>query len=437
MNKAESSIVATGPDASENALQVRRVLDSSTFQGSPLLKSFLDFVTTEALNGRSADISEYTIATRVLGRREDFDSTSAAVVRTQAYRLRRKLAEYYRAEGSGDPILIELPKGHYYPTFSRRVGEVAAGTVTPSRMPRWRFALIVLVVFAAGLLVGYVLRSNPDIENRAALPSGILAEFWGNMAGTDRPVIIAFTNPVYLASGSGDLMNPRGAPAGTRGEPVPLGVLKPPVAQVPGPFYYEDGFTGTGEVFAMNRLTSLLEKAGVPVVVKRNRTVTVEDLRNYDTVFLGSGVAVQALQNTRLLKRFELQPAPPGAGLWRTRIVDRASRSGEASSYQVQRDPISQVLKADYAILAVLPGIVPTRRILMLAGLTTSGTQGAAEYATSEHHMKSLAAALSSTRAGAPALPRYFEAVLRIDVARGIDAVNATFVAGGEVRADY
>jgi len=437
MKKVEVSAGPTQTDASENAFQVRRILDSSTFQGSPLLKSFLDFVTTEALNGRSSDISEYTIATRVLGRREDFDSTSATVVRTQAYRLRRKLAEYYRTEGTSDPILIELPKGHYYPAFSRRAGEAAAGSDTPSRTPRWRFVIICLIVFAAGLLVGYVLRSNPNIENRAALPSGILSNFWRDIAGTGRPVIIAFTNPVYLASGSGDLMNPRGAPAGTRGEPVPFSVLKPPVAQAPGPFYYEDGFTGTGEVFAMNRLTSLLEKAGVPVVVKRNRTVTVEDLRNYDTVFLGSGVAAQALQNTRLLKRFELQAAPPGAGLWRTRIVDRAPRSGDASFYQVQRDPVTQVLKSDYAILAVLPGIVPARRILMMAGLTTSGTQGAAEYATSEHHMKNLVAALASARADERGLPRYFEVVLRIDVARGIDAVNATFVAGGAVRADY
>jgi len=433
MKKVEPGTAAAQSGASENALQVRRILDSLTFQNSPLLKSFLDFVTTEALNGRAADISEYTIATRVLGRREDFDSTSAAVVRTQAYRLRRKLAEYYKTEGIGDPILIELPKGHYYPSFSPRSAGPGAQSATPAAEPRWRFALLSLIFLAAGLLVGYVLGSNPAGENKSGLEPGSLLKFWGGLAGNGRPVIIAFTNPVYLANVSGDLLNPRGAPAGMRGEPVPLGVLKPPIAQVPGPFYYEDGFTGAGEVFAMNRLTALFENAGIPVVVKRNRTVTVEDLRNYDTVFVGSGIAVQALQNTRLLRRFELTAAPPGSTLWRTRIVDHAPRPGEPSFYEIERDPNTQALKADYAVLAVLPGLVPTRKILLMAGLSTSGTQGAAEYATSEMHMSELFSALGAARPGTAELPRYFEAVLRVDVARGIDPVKSAFVAGSAV----
>jgi hypothetical protein len=69
----------------------------------------------------------------------------------------------------------------------------------------------------------------------------------------------------------------------------------------------------------------------------------------------------------------------------------------------------------------------------MMAGLTTSGTQGAAEYATSEHHMKNLAAALSGAASASTKLPRYFEAVLRVDVAKGIDPVATAFVAGGAV----
>ena len=52
-----------------------------------------------------------------LGRKADFDPKIDPIVRVQSHRLRLKLREYYDLEGSGDPILIRFPKGHYVPTF--------------------------------------------------------------------------------------------------------------------------------------------------------------------------------------------------------------------------------------------------------------------------------------------------------------------------------
>ncbi len=56
----------------------------------------------------------------MFGRSADFDSSVDTIVRTQAYRLRLKLNEYYLSEGAADPIAIEIPKGHYVPSFHRR-----------------------------------------------------------------------------------------------------------------------------------------------------------------------------------------------------------------------------------------------------------------------------------------------------------------------------
>ena len=53
----------------------------------------------------------------VFGRGEAFDPRTDTIVRVQARRLRSKLKDYYDAEGQTDPIVIELPKGHYGVTF--------------------------------------------------------------------------------------------------------------------------------------------------------------------------------------------------------------------------------------------------------------------------------------------------------------------------------
>jgi hypothetical protein len=421
-------------ESAEYALQVRKILDSATFQESPLLRLFLEFVTNEALNGSVDSISEYAIATRVLGRGHDFDPSSAAVVRTQAYRLRRKLAEYYAKEGAADSILVELPKGHYYPAFSRRKPSVVAA-LPAGRLSRfsWVTAALVLTGFVLGVLLGAVAFNYAREAARPATSSPHLAQLWGDIAQEGRSVVVAFTNPTYFVSNSGDLFRSPRFAQGSRGEPVPREFLSPGHAHLGGALFYEDGFTGTGEVFAMHRLSRLLERSGVSVIVKRNTTVTVEDLRSHDVVFVGAGIRVQALQNKKLLKRFEIRPAPADAGPWMVSILDHAAAPGEASSYAVQRDPSTRILNGDYAVFAALPGVIPSRRIFLLAGLTTSGTQGAAEYATSEHHLEQLAAALSPKDTASPALPRFFEAVLRIDVAKGIDPVQTTLVAGAPI----
>jgi len=43
-------------------------------------------------------------------------------VRVEAARLRRALEAYFAGEGRNDPIVIELPIGHYVPIFQNNVG---------------------------------------------------------------------------------------------------------------------------------------------------------------------------------------------------------------------------------------------------------------------------------------------------------------------------
>ena len=98
--------------------QLDRILHSLPFQHSPRRQRFLEFIVSETLAGRS--VKGYDVALEVFGRPESFDPTVDPVVRVEAGRLREKLREYYGADGEGDSIRIDLPKGTYTPQIEFR-----------------------------------------------------------------------------------------------------------------------------------------------------------------------------------------------------------------------------------------------------------------------------------------------------------------------------
>lgn len=82
----------------------------------------------ETLTGRGDRLKAIAIATDVFGRGLDFDAMNDPVVRIEAGRLRRALERYYLLSASDDPVIIDIPKGTYTPTFTRREGAMVART---------------------------------------------------------------------------------------------------------------------------------------------------------------------------------------------------------------------------------------------------------------------------------------------------------------------
>src|SRR3954452_6970137 len=133
--------------------QLQRVLASPGFARNERMSRFLRFVVERQLEGRDSELKESLIGIEVFGRRPGFDPQQDSTVRSEAARLRARLAEYYAGEGSGDAVVIELPKGGYTPRFRHheRVDETTPQAKndepkTPSRRP-W------LLVALAGLAV--------------------------------------------------------------------------------------------------------------------------------------------------------------------------------------------------------------------------------------------------------------------------------------------
>jgi TolB-like protein/Tfp pilus assembly protein PilF len=168
--------------AAEIEAQLDLILSSPQFIKSERMNRFLRFVVKQALQGSGNELKEYTIGVEVFDKDASFDPRIDNNVRTEARRLRTKLAEYYATSGKSDKVRIELPKGSYMPRFvetSRTVDAELHQEPLPQvpvrRSSTWRGVLAVLAVaalIAAGLLWSRSERARPPRKLRsiAVLP---------------------------------------------------------------------------------------------------------------------------------------------------------------------------------------------------------------------------------------------------------------------------
>ena len=98
---------------------LHQVLESHSFAGSKRTQDFLRLIVTHALQGDLDSLRERMIGAEMFGRPVSYDTGSDSVVRVRASEARKKLAQFYGTECSGQPqpIRIELPSGSYVPRF--------------------------------------------------------------------------------------------------------------------------------------------------------------------------------------------------------------------------------------------------------------------------------------------------------------------------------
>ncbi|MBA2304742.1 MAG: hypothetical protein H0W08_19205, partial [Acidobacteria bacterium] len=133
--------------------ELELVLASAGFSRNDRQTQFLRFLVERHLEGRDSELKESVIAVEVFGRDPGYDPKLDGIVRTEAMRLRARLDKYYAAEGSQDPLIIELPKGGYRPVLRQRliaqpvgqpVGKIRSGWMA------WVAAGLTAVAIAAG-----------------------------------------------------------------------------------------------------------------------------------------------------------------------------------------------------------------------------------------------------------------------------------------------
>ena len=421
--------------------QLQRVLQSNILRNSPTLQQLLQFLGARGIKGNPEELKEYTIGVEAFGRKPDFDPKTDTIVRVQTHRLRQKLKEYYEQEGIYDQVLIEIPKGHYYSAFGLRADsleqpELHGGGINaasdsdknanahPSSEPepvtaasanrfRWLFSRPVvataelLLAIAIGYLAGS-LQARPAGNGLATIASPFnhhssdpVKAFWTALLGNDPAPIIAYPNAVFLLDDSNDLFRFRQGASDNRGTRVDPHLARefasnPTLVASAGQLYYEDGYTGTGELEGVAMLASLFAQMGLTPTIKTSRNITPEDLQQHTVILLGSPFQNIAVAQLMAVGDFRFDNPDLRREEWRASIVNAHPDANESAVYHTERDPKTEVLKTDYSLISIQPGVVAGHNIAVLGGLDTKGTEGVSRFITSRAGVEALTTALAA-----------------------------------------
>ncbi len=394
--------MATAVNRGEVLHQVARLTAHPLFHGAESLCKLLRYLAEHSMENPGVPLKEYQIATEVFGRPPDFDPRIDSIVRVQTGRLRSKLAEYYSGDGAEDPIVLEIPKGSYSLTVHHRAAphrpQTPNGDALSQARPVPHMAWLLLVTgLGAGLLVALLIAPAVGSRWRSSEAPALAPElrrFWGTFTEGPEPPLVVFSNAEFV--GRPETGMRYFDPARDSREDI------------------LDHYTGVGEVMAVHELDRVFTALRHPVRVKRGRLLTWDEARNVDLIFIGSpseNLSLRELPNTQNFV-FEVLKTP--ARPYDLAIVNRNPRAGERTAYSASSSlPVTE----DYSIVSLLPGLVPARKVLVLAGTTTLGTQAAVEYVCRSVKLQEL-----FTRLKLRADDRIpdFEAVLQVKISGGV-----------------
>src|SRR5215472_4315148 len=429
------------PAREESLDELERLLQSRVLHGSETLKAFLRYVVLESINNQDGHLKEYTIAAEVFGRNSDYEPRNDSIVRGQAGRLRSKIQEYYATEGKHDKVLIDLPKGHYSAVFSysqprngdsepdvdtsqaigaepAALGPAGAHVETEHR-PRSRrewipvAALGGVCIFLLFLALKYSAEANRlrdadrgRTQNDAQME--VLNPLWGQFLKSEEPILVSYSNTRF-----------QGRPE------TGMKLLKGLDSQAPTDLrspYITDHYTGVGEVMGVFSLGNLFAKASHSFKVKRSLLLTWDDLKfTENIVVLGSPAENLFLRQLPQDQDFVFRLAKGDNQEERFGIVNLRPKRGEQSVYLNRDDATStSEISEDYALISLLKGLETNHRLLILAGITTFGTQAATEYATNPENMKELVTHLKAGPGGSGSIPPYFQVLIRVKINGGV-----------------
>jgi hypothetical protein len=383
---------------------VERVIASNQFRSSLRLREFLLYIAECALRETPEAATEQQIGVHVFHRPPGYNSSEDSIVRTHARLLRQRLAEYFSSEGAAEPTIIEVPKGHYLPTFRLRQSEPppapfplaveppvppAVETTVAPVVRRWDYRRSTPLGLVLGILLIVILAGTAFLAARAwpraATDKSAIGVFWAPFLSGDPPVVI-YSNARFLGDSKTGL---RYAPAGSSAEPV------------------VDNYTGIGELASVYELTRLFDAHHSNFVLKRSLLVTWDEAKTRNLIFIGSPAENSSLRVVPALTDFTLTANPQSAG-----FVNNHPRPGEPAVFSRPEHPLTM----DYAVVALAPGVQSGKRTLMFSGLTTLGTQAAVEYASRKESLAELLKLVSSPTGEI----KPFEALLAVTLEGGV-----------------
>jgi hypothetical protein len=401
--------IQTSPDE-QNQSELRRVLDSDTFRHSDSLRRLLTYLGEKSIPGASAEgLKEYTIGVEAFNKPQDYDPQHDPSVRVLASKLRHKLDEYYGTEGAGNPVRIEIPRGHYELRYHPQVAghSEASENSLNAEVRKWKRLSVAIggcLLLTVAVAVAWRSAAHGTAPPGPPAATGWTPELemiWSPFLDGDHPPLISLGTPLFAKLGRDFFRNPRVNEWEEALESEQLKQLQSTLrADAPVPAY---PYTGVGEATGAFLLCKLLYPRRQDLTIQRNNTLSWETLRASDVIFLGPPKFNLHLKDISTEGGFVID---------RGAIRNLRPKPGEPDAYRSTWSDNQLNLLEDYALIHRLPGLNDRGDVMVLASASTEGTWAAVECVTDPAFAKALVDKLRQPSGG---LPRNFQAVLRVE----------------------
>jgi hypothetical protein len=368
---------------------VQRVVESAQFSKSPRLSSFLLYIVAKSLEGRQSEITEQQIGVHVFGRPLGYRTVDDNIVRNYARQLRKRLTEYFAAEGIDHALRIEIPLGGYLPSFTassmgpeqqrkpvlveRTVSSAIDLPLPPVAKTRrgWTRALAgtcLLVAYSAALIwLTCFVMARVGTPRRAPEPAGPL---WAAMLqGSGNTYIVPPDAGLNLVE---DLSHQSMALADyLRG-----GYLDLPLPGVDARNVTDlrtQQLTGFVNLQIVATLARLSEYSPAHVLLRFPRDLRFDDLKSANAVIIGSECSNPWAVIAESTVNFQIHC---NSGMQGATVVNLKPQPGEAASYTSHwNEPTHET----YAVISFIPNLSGYGKLLVLGGLDAAATQAAGE----------------------------------------------------------
>lgn len=408
--------------------QVERILHSEELRTSEVLRRLLRFLAEKSALGEADELKEYVVAIEGLGKPVTYDPRHNSGVRIQVGRLRQKLADYYRAEGVDDPIVIDIPKGRFKLKYEIRDssappahGAAISADPEPLEIPR-RVTLAgklgrmhLAISFAAGVLVALGIVALYKTSVRAPAKATVSAhsaawnaemeELWRPFVATSRPTILTIEDPLFVELDGKKGVYYRDKTLNTwhdvTSSPA-VGALRAALdnREIAPSRYY----TAFGEVDASFLLAGLLGSRVQNLTVLKTSDLSMRDLADNNVIFVG-------IENIFFTK---IRVAPIDAPLEPVHEGIRNVHPGphEPALFvdQYSTAPTEQGLA--YALVTHVPGPLGGNDIESFTSSRSAGYVAAVKAFSDPPFVKTIVRELKQDAGGE--LPRYYQVLLKV-----------------------
>ena len=349
-------------------LQVQRILQSKAFRTSEVQRNLLSYLADKSISGNADALKEYVVGLDVFAKPSTYDPRQESTVRMHVARLRQKLAEYYRLEGSDDPIIVDLPKGGFKVIFEPRPVEPQPVYTTPAIVevsrPRYRREMLLAgacaVAIAAAIFLGtrlWTMERAPKADGAAWTPE--LQELWAPILSSSRPLVICLSTA-------------------------------------------STGSTVFGTASGAFLLGQFLGQRKHDIQLTPSDQLSMPEIAMGNVVFVGPSTGSRAIKAVPVSQQLVLE---------NNGIRNLNPRPGEPV-FWADRPPLDSQDSADsYALISHVPGMVRNGELLYFSGNHIPAVTGAVQAFTDAKFAKALVAKMQGPGGG---LPRFYQLVLKV-----------------------